>query len=113
MTVDDQIDDTLKDGANTAANIAGQTDFSRQYVWERLNDRDDIERVDDGVYRFDRAATGRADAERVRDIRDALDRLKIEVNKGTETQDQLFERVKSIRSDADSLLDDILDDLDA
>ena len=110
MAVDDQIDDILADGPNTASNIARRTDSSRQYVWDRLNARDDIERVDDGLYCLADADTGRADAERVRDIRDALDRLKIEVNKGTETQDELFERVQTIEAAVDALLDDLDDE---
>jgi hypothetical protein len=110
MAVDDQIDDILADGPNTASNIARHTGSSRQYVWDRLNARDDIERVDDGLYRLADAATGRADAERLREVRGALGRLKIEVNKGTETQDELFERVQTIEAAVDALLDDLDDE---
>ena len=107
MGVDDVIDDALDEGPNTAANIADGADYSRRYIWERLDDRDDIERVDKGLFRFVGAATGRADAERLRDVSGALGRLKIEVNKGTETQDELFDRVKAIEAQVETLLDDL------
>ena len=110
MGVDDVIDEALDEGPNTAANIADEADYSRRYIWERLDNRDDIERIDKGLFRFVGAATGRADAERLREVRGALGRLKIEVNKGTETQDELFERVQTIEAEVDALLDDLDDE---
>jgi len=107
MSVDDQIDDILGEGPNTASNIARRTGASRQYVWDRLNARDDIKRVDDGLYRHADADTARADIERLTDIRNAIARLKIEVTKQNETSDELHARTQRIEDSVAELIDDL------
>lgn len=106
--IDEQIIEVLQDGPSTPKNIADRIGYSQEYVWMRLNQElEQVEKTGYGLYQLEGASKATADAEMLADLRDRVGRLKMELTKQNETQDELWDRADEIHKSLKNALKEL------